>query len=186
MAILRVMMIETRNRTENRAEKNEKIREKVLSYLNKTEGTVFIYASFGSEVETLGVIETLLEAGRAVAVPKVFAGKNIAFFRIGSLDELSPGYFGIPEPDAEEGDAEAVPAPGDVMIVPGVAFDEDGNRYGYGAGMYDRYLQVHPVRKVALAFEDQLTEGLEIDDEDVPMDVLITEEKVREWPERWS
>jgi len=194
MGLLRKIMIETRNRVDRREEREKRIEEKLFDFLPDSVERVFIYASTGSEVSTKAVIERLLREGKHVCCPKVME-RDIAFFEIGSVDDLRPGYQGIPEPvvpmEPEDDIADierkfaAWPSEdgNDLIIVPGVTFDEEGNRMGYGAGMYDRYLMAHEMFKVALAFECQVYYQPfdEVDEFDVPMDMLITEEKVRDW-----
>lgn len=102
------------------------------------------YVSYGSEISTRDILTEALKAGKKVYVPKVLGDgePDMAFFRIGALEELTSGYKGIPEPP---GDTERYAyAPGraeqTLMLMPGVAFDPFRNRLGYGKGFYDRYL----------------------------------------------
>ena len=196
MGILRKIMIENRNRIDRKEEREAVIEERLFELIGDSTDRVFIYASTGSEVGTKHIIERLLEQGRHVFCPKVLWNRDIAFFEIHSYGELKPGYYDIPEPVIEEEgvemedilrmkEVEPDPEGNDLVVVPGVTFDEQGNRMGYGAGMYDRYLMAHPMFKVALAFEAQVYyPGLDESDEfDVPMDMLITEEKVRNFTE---
>lgn len=102
------------------------------------------FVSFGSEVDTIGILESALSLGQAVYVPKVL-GQEMEFFRITGLHELKRSRFGIPEPDEKAaplltGEKLAESAAYARMLVPGVAFDLQGNRIGYGKGFYDKYL----------------------------------------------
>jgi len=192
MGLIRKIMIETRNRITDRPLRDEKIAEKLFEFLPESTERVFIYASYGSEVGTEKIIERLFREGKRVFCPKV-VDRDIMFFEIRSYSELEQGYQGIPEPvvPSTETHLEEVmrlevrpdPDGSDIIFVPGVTFDEEGNRMGYGAGMYDRYLLKYPMFKVALAYEAQMSyQPLDDQDEfDVPMDMLITEEKVRDW-----
>ena len=194
MSILRKIMIETRNRMKNRGDKNKLIEEKLFSFLSPNLKNCFVFASSGSEVETRRIMERLLNEGVHVYCPKVLGRSYMEFFEIHSLDDLQDGSerpYKIQEPVLPEGmtpeEAASILAAypedreEDVMLVPGVAFDETGGRVGYGSGYYDRYLSGHPCYKVALCFECQVTDHLTLKETDVRMDALVTEEKIRVW-----
>ncbi len=192
MGLIRKLMLEARNRLEGREEKDEAIYERFFTELSDEVKTVFIYAGFGSEVSTTKIRETLLSRGITVCCPKV-VDKDIYFFPIGKISDLEPGYFNIPEPvigedgrDIQEVIAEKAMEPSDtpdcLMVIPGSVFDEHGGRYGYGAGMYDRYLISHPCRKLALAYEIQVRpKPLSLKPTDVRVDALLTEERFLEF-----
>ena len=191
MGLIRKLMIEARNRLDNKEERWEAINKSFFEYLPDTVKQVFIFGSYNSEVSTDALITELLRRNITVACPKVVA-RDIHFFTISALSDMKPGYHQIPEPDVqEEGrDIEEIFAEKEVfpaddasclMVVPGVVFDEEGGRMGYGAGMYDRYLSVHPCRKLGLAYEIQVRDKLSLKDTDVRIDALITEKKIRQW-----
>ncbi|HSB34571.1 MAG TPA: 5-formyltetrahydrofolate cyclo-ligase, partial [Nitrospirota bacterium] len=112
-----------------------------------------------------------------VVLPKV-KGKQLALFEIKNFDkDVSPGTWGIPEP------VESHPVPLtdiDLIITPGAAFDEDGNRLGYGAGFYDRILSSFPRTTVALAFEEQIVPQVPTNPHDVPVKKIVTEKRIIE------
>ena len=139
---------------------------------------VLAYVSYNNEVDTRSVIASALEAGKRVAVPHVSARKkSMAFFEIGSLDDLVEGYKGILEPRAEL----KVPLGtkdlcGSVCLVPGLVFDAQGYRVGYGGGYYDRFLPFYPGDKVALARASQMSSNpLPAEPTDVPVDFIVTD-----------
>ena len=142
---------------------------------------VCAYVSFREEVETGGLIDSLLADGRRVAVPVHLHGapRPLVFAEIGSRAELVPSHFGIPQPP--EATARFVPT-GDVslFLVPGLGFDARGGRLGYGLGFYDRaFASAAPgALKVGLAFEAQLLERVPTGPHDVPMDFVVTEDRV--------
>lgn len=142
---------------------------------------VLAYVSFSSEVDTHFLIQHALKNGKKVAVPKVFPDSEMKFFYIDSLDELKPGAYGILEP---ENSREMIYDNNKnyVILLPGVAFDEDKNRLGYGGGYYDRFLEKHPqIFKIMLAYELEKTEEkLPADSFDVKSDIIITELKTYE------
>lgn len=134
-------------------------------------GSVFVYVSAGSEVVTHGLINTLLDQGKQVAVPRVMqeAGEMRAVM-IRSLSDLAPGRFGILEPTTQaffEGSP-------DLGVAPGLAFTRGGLRLGQGGGYYDRYLAQHPATyKVGVCFNEQVIDNLPTDEHDVGMDEVI-------------
>ena len=191
MSILRHVKIEERNRLEGREEKNAAIYERFFKTFPEP-GRVFIYVDFRAEVETRKIIRTLLERGIPVAAPKMF-GLDLAFFRIDSLENLRPNSVGILEPDVPDKlniqdplDPRLpeygfmVPSePGDLMILPGVAFDTVGMRMGYGLGCYDRYLKEHPCLTCAFSFEIQIqNKPMVRKASDIPYNMLISEKRL--------
>ena len=139
---------------------------------------VYAYADYNKEVSTRGIIEEAWKAGKRVAVPKVTGAHEMKYYYITSFDQLSPGYFQIPEPE-EGAEAQEENA---FLIVPGVAFDKNRHRAGYGQGFYDRYLSMHPKHKTAaIAFEFQIVEEIPAEATDIFPDKVVTEKRVIEW-----
>lgn len=139
---------------------------------------VLAYVSYSNEVDTRRVIEAALEAGKRVAVPRVSAGKkSMAFFEIGSLDDLAEGYKGILEPrEGLNGPLGTKDLCGSVCLVPGLVFDAQGHRIGYGGGYYDRFLQFYPGDKIALARASQMSSNpLPAEPCDVPVDFIVSD-----------
>jgi len=137
--------------------------------------TLYCYVSYNQEVMTKPLISCALAKGKKVAVPKVI-GKEMEFIYLNSLDELASGYQGIEEPTGTTVAKEDRV----LMILPGLAFDEKGNRVGYGGGFYDRYLdqnQTNNYIKVAVGFDFQVMEHLEMEECDEPVDIILTEER---------
>lgn len=133
---------------------------------------VFVYASVGSEVDTWQLIQALQERNCKVCLPKV-CGKgcmDAVLYRSGA--QLLSDRFGIPVP----ADGAVVSPEGiDIVFVPGLAFDDSGNRIGYGGGYYDRFLARCPARRIALAFSRQIIAEIAPAEWDRPMDAIITE-----------
>jgi len=139
------------------------------------------YVNFREEVETSELIAALLHEGRRVAVPVHLHGPSqpLIFAEIHALAELVPNHFGIPQPPREAArflPTAAIP----LFLVPGLAFDAAGRRLGYGLGFYDRaFADAAPgALKVGLAFEVQILESVPADPHDVPMDFVVTEDRV--------
>lgn len=138
---------------------------------------VLVYASYGSEVNTTGIIAYAFLLKKKVYCPRVLGDGEMEFYEIHSLDDLKPGYKGIPEPTVENTNP-FVQIEGEkaIVLMPGVCFDEAGHRIGYGKGFYDNYLSKKDAMiKMALAYENQITEGIPSDDRDVSYDFLVTE-----------
>lgn len=163
---------------------DKKIREKLYTSKRfKMAKTVFVYASYKSEVDTGELIRDVLKMGKKVAVPKVL-GQEMQFYEISSWEELFPGYQGILEPQSS-GKEPVYPADSDMMLVPGAVFDRRGGRIGYGGGYYDRYLDRivekygHKPFLLALGYQVQLYHGmLPLEKHDRKMDCILTEKSV--------
>jgi len=142
--------------------------------------TVCTYVGVRSEVATLPLLARALAEGKRVAVPAC-AGEVLELVLIESERELAAARFGLLEPPLElraraerRCPVEAV----ELFVVPGVAFDREGGRVGYGRGFYDRLLAgARPgVLRVGLAFEAQLAgQRLPAEAHDVPLDLVLTE-----------
>lgn len=137
--------------------------------------TIMFFASFRSEVETVPMIRRALAEGKRVVLPKV-KGRDLALFEIRDFDrDVSAGAWGILEPHENEPAAlDAV----DLMVLPGLAFDERGNRLGYGAGFYDKLLVSFTKTTVALAFEAQIVPEVPAARHDVPVKKIVTEKRI--------
>lgn len=141
---------------------------------------IFCFASFRSEVSTFPLIEESLRLGKRVILPSVdSAKKELRLFEIEGLNELSPGYMGIPEPHAS-GERERDINDADLIVMPGAAFDPKGNRLGYGAGYYDKLLSglKKKIPLLALAYEEQIVDTLPAEPHDVRVDVIVTDRRV--------
>lgn len=144
--------------------------ERAIRAFGKYE-SFFVYLSFGTEAGTEELIKLLLEAGKRVCVPKV---DGAVMRSVPYSDKLIPGAFGILEPEGgEETTCE-------VAVTPLLAADGEGYRLGYGGGYYDRYFAAHPeILRVGLSYEGQFTQDLPHERTDIPLDALVTEERVR-------
>lgn len=164
---------------EQRHQKSTDITSHVLQLeAFKQATTILLYMSFRSEVETKDLIAKCLSMGKIVALPLVNDKKtDLILVKVLSLTEdLSLSSYGILEPINRSDrviDISAI----DLVLAPGVAFDLQGNRMGYGAGYYDRLLSSKPphLKVWALAFDVQIVPSIPHDDHDQPMDGIITE-----------
>ena len=138
-------------------------------------GTLFIYASVGREVDTKGIIESAVEDGKRVCLPRTGSGGEMDFADISA--GLHVARYGIPEPDGSLPALE--PGREDVIIVPAVCCDRSGARLGQGGGYYDRYLARYPdAVTVCLCRERLLSEKVPVEWNDVRPGYVITEERI--------
>ena len=139
---------------------------------------ILAYSDFQNEVITDDIIEYLLEKKREVYLPKCnIENKTFCAVRISGKDKFKQNIYGILEPeiDLENFDDKII----DCAIVPGIAFDTTGNRIGFGCGYYDKFLVNNPdVYKIGLCYEFQITDKIENDEFDIPMDIIITEKRI--------
>lgn len=136
----------------------------------RTAKTLYAYLPYNQEVRTEELILQALEEGKKVAVPKVY-GDEMRFIYITDLEDIEEGYAGIPEPVTDGPVAEDKTA---LVLMPGVAFTEEGGRIGYGGGFYDRFLAAEPEHPtVALCYDFQMVETLPTEEFDVPVDLVI-------------
>jgi 5-formyltetrahydrofolate cyclo-ligase len=141
--------------------------------------TVLFYASKPDEVQTFAMMQKALDMDKRVVLPiTVVEGKNLVLSEIRNVKGLMRGAFSVPEPaDYVPVQPEAV----ELVIVPGVAFDEKGDRIGHGMGYYDKLLKTMPqARFVALAFEFQMIPDVPEEAHDVRVHKIVTEERVIE------
>ncbi len=140
--------------------------------------TVLTYMSFGSEVDTEALILRALKDGKKVALPvSEYDSLQLSFYEISSLSELAAGYKGIleppPCPDNLVRDFENA-----ICIVPGLAFDKNGYRLGYGKGFYDRFLPSFTGTSVGIAFDECITDSVPIDSYDCKLDILVSDSDI--------
>lgn len=162
---------------DERAAKSQMIAEAADALLARTAApgdVVALYAAKGSEVETAAIDAAARARGLVVAYPRVIADGTPLAFLAARTDELVPAGLGLrePPPDAPRVELGAI----GVFFVPGVAFDRAGGRVGWGRGHYDATLAAAPTaRRVGLAFELQLVDGVPSEAHDMPMHVILTE-----------
>jgi 5-formyltetrahydrofolate cyclo-ligase len=139
-----------------------------------------LYSAVRNEVSTSHVARAAKIAGKQIAYPRV-AGGEIEFVTVSGSDDLAPGAYGVSEP---RGSAVVPTTELDLVIVPGVAFDTDGHRLGYGRGYYDRALAGcrQDCMKVGFAYEFQVLVSLPRESHDQAVTMLVTEKSVLEIP----
>lgn len=132
--------------------------------------TIYGYLPYNQEVRTVAMLAQALKDGKKVAVPKVY-GDEMKFLYLDDLNAVAKGYAGIPEPIADEPVAHDETA---LVLMPGLAFDPQGHRIGYGGGFYDKFLAAEPNHPtLALCYEFQMLPKLDVEDHDIPVDTVL-------------
>ncbi|MCH7321730.1 5-formyltetrahydrofolate cyclo-ligase [Solibacillus sp. MA9] len=127
------------------------------------------------EVDTSFIIEQLWKMNKKVAVPKCAVPEHaMQFYEIDTFAQTERAYKNILEPIPEFCDP-VEKQQIDVIVVPGVVFDDGGYRIGFGGGYYDRYLQGYNGMKIALAFDEQLINKVPRESHDLPVHILVGE-----------
>ena len=132
--------------------------------------TIYGYLPYNQEVRTVPMLEQALRDGKKVAVPKCY-GDEMRFIYMDDLSQVAPGYANIPEPIADEPVADDKTA---LVLMPGMAFTQNGDRMGYGGGFYDKFLASEPEHPtVALCYDFQMVESLPTEEYDIPVDCVL-------------
>lgn len=132
--------------------------------------TIYGYLPYNQEVRTVPMLLQALADGKQVAVPKVY-GEEMRFIYITDMAQVAPGYAGIPEPIA---DSPVADDPDALVLMPGLAFDPEGHRIGYGGGFYDRFLAAEPNHPtLALCYDFQMLPRLDTEEFDIPVDCVL-------------
>lgn len=139
---------------------------------------IYCYASLKDEAGTNMIIEEALRNGKRVALPRVRGKRRMEFCFIKSPADLKPGFMGIKEPGPWCPKAPA-PFKDSVVVMPGIAFDRNGTRAGYGGGYYDTYLEGHvECIKAALAYSVQIAPEIPAAPADIKVDMIVTEKEL--------
>jgi 5-formyltetrahydrofolate cyclo-ligase len=143
-------------------------------------GRIALYAALPYELPTRHLFDVVIEKCGAALLPRTVDPLGLEFFAVERWEALRPGAFGVLEPPA---DGAAVRlGPGDVVVVPGVAFDPDGYRLGHGKGYYDRAFAAElgdSPTLVGFGYEFQIVDAVPHDERDRQMDAIVTDQKVR-------
>ncbi len=140
--------------------------------------TVFTYVSKDLEVDTYAIIRAAWANGKKVAVPKCIEDSKMDFYYIESMDDLEDGSFGVKEPVESKCKKVADLSRG-LCIVPGLSFDAEGYRLGYGKGYYDRFLSKFGGETVGLCYSNCIKWKLPHGKYDRAVDVIVTDRYIR-------
>lgn len=142
----------------------------VRSEAYKNAKSIYGYLPYNQEVRTVAMLEQALRDGKRVAVPKCY-GDEMKFIWMEDLSLVEKGYANIPEPIADGPVADDETA---LVLMPGLAFDPQGHRCGYGGGFYDKFLAAEPDHPtLALCYDFQMLPHLETEDHDIPVNYVI-------------
>ena len=142
----------------------------IQSEAYKNAKTIYGYLPYNQEGRTVRMLEKALRDGKRVAVPKCY-GDEMKFIFMEDLSKVEKGYANIPEPIADGPVADDETA---LVLMPGLAFDPQGHRIGYGGGFYDRFLSAEPDHPtLALCYGFQMVEHLQTEEFDIPVDKVL-------------
>ena len=169
---------------EEHALKSADISRNVLALLEsdfKGANIFLCFYPFGSEVTLLPLYEHLLELGKSLYFPvSDIKEHTLTFYKISHIrNDFHKGAYDIMEPNngLERFDYENSKSENVICITPGLVFDKNLNRLGYGAGFYDRFLCDKPaIVKIAPCFTNQILDNIKAMPHDIRMDVVVTED----------
>ena len=136
---------------------------------------VLCYSAVPDEVQTKGILWAIMHSGRELYLPVARRGGLMDAVRVTEDTEMKPDIYGIDTPVS--GDT-LPPGELDLALIPGIAFDRNGNRLGFGKGYFDRFLARCRCPFIGLAYELQLVDAIEARPHDVPMDRIVTEKEI--------
>lgn len=161
-------------------EKSSRIKKRIfeMDYFRDAQ-TILFYVSYGNEVYTHDMIKESIEMGKTIVVPKsITKDYSLILSRLTNWNDLEVGAYNILEPKKESIKRVDIGSI-DLTIVPGVVFDESGNRIGHGKGYYDRLLSdSRNIPSMGLAFEFQIVENIKSEQHDEKIDIIITEDRI--------
>lgn len=173
---LRKKYTKVRADVEDKEGKDKLIRENLRQLdIYKKAKSVFVFISYKSEVDTRGIIEDILADRKKLLVPLVKGSEMIAV-EVKGIDDLEPNKMGILEPKSGDEVTDV-----DLTITPGLAFDKDGYRLGYGGGYYDKFFSKVDTIRMGIGYSDQYVESLVHEDYDKALEYLLTEEGLIEF-----
>ncbi|EKQ52250.1 MULTISPECIES: 5-formyltetrahydrofolate cyclo-ligase [unclassified Clostridium] len=183
-ALRKEILIKRKNMNTTEKEKMDKMISDQLyeSRYYKEATNIFIYISYDSEIDTKSIICKALKDNKRIYIPRTeFETRIMDAVEIKSFDNLIETNYGLLEPSKK--DPHINPNELDLIVVPGVAFDRNGGRMGYGAGFYDRFFKkingdnIKKITKLALAYSLQVLDKVPMSEQDVPVDFIITEKE---------
>ncbi|MGB4439693.1 MAG: 5-formyltetrahydrofolate cyclo-ligase [Sedimentibacter sp.] len=181
---LRIKILNIRNSMEKEhvLKKSSIIIDKLVnSEVYKNSNTVFIYMDFKNEVMTSQLIMQMLKEKKRVVIPYTDTINTVIIpSELKNMEsDLALSSFGYYEPIFEK-IIPVNPEEFDLVVVPGVVFDKNLNRVGFGKGYYDRILnKIRPdAQAVAIAYEFQVLDEVPCEEHDIKMDKIITEETI--------
>jgi 5-formyltetrahydrofolate cyclo-ligase len=140
--------------------------------------TVLAYGATPEEIDPAIAVERLRSCGVTIAYPRIEAPGVLGLHVVDDESELVRGPFGLTQPTEKAPRIQAREI--DAVIVPGVAFDANGWRLGYGGGYYDRLLPVlrDDCARIGVAYDEQVLESIPAQEHDVRMHVVVTPTRI--------
>ena len=168
---LRKALLTKRNLIKDKDKKDLSIYLSVIQYIDKD---ILIYFSKKNEIDTTGIIQFAFDFGYRVYIPKV-ENQSMTFYEITSFDDVTLGKYNIMEPTSN-----ITPSDIDntICITPGIAYDKNHNRLGYGGGFYDRFLANYHGKTIGLCYDELLEDSIPTEETDIPVDMIITNKKI--------
>ena len=163
--------------------RNKKSKEIALKFLKTTDylnsKNIFIFYPFRSEIDTTIIIKKALKESKNIILPRVEGTLLNLYFINDVYTQLQEGSYRIMEP-IPSSCTRAHVSDINLAIVPGIAFDRNLNRLGYGGGFYDKIIRNLPqnIKKIALSFDIQIVPNIPVQDHDIKIDIIITESKI--------
>ena len=150
----------------------------INSNFYKNSSEIFIFVSFGSEVDTIKFINHALNEDKNIYVPKVIDKNLMIAVKLHTMKDLKEGYYGVLEP--QKIDETLNPNDLDLVILPGLAFDRCGNRLGYGGGFYDRFLDKidKSTTLLAVSYNFQILDSIPHNENDIKVEFILTDEEL--------
>jgi 5-formyltetrahydrofolate cyclo-ligase len=160
----------------SRQQKNLAIASKILAMSEvKQAHSIFCFVSFGTEVDTHALIDDFSRQNKDIAIPRIIESEHMLSVKFHSWAELTVGQLGIPTPPAESLPIDKF----DITLTPGLGFSETGQRLGFGRGYYDLWFKNHDSGlKIALCYETQIQKELPSNENDVAVDINVSEERI--------
>ena len=155
------------------SEKSFAITNKVMEVIGDAKN-ICVYKSAFREVNTDLLVELLRKVGKNIIFP-VSNQETKTITLCEDTNDFVAGAYGILEPSVKK---VVLPQSVDTFIVPGIAFDREKNRLGFGAGYYDRMLFGLSAQKIGICYDFQVAESIDTTPYDIKMDMVITDKRI--------
>ncbi|NNK10896.1 MAG: 5-formyltetrahydrofolate cyclo-ligase [Flavobacteriaceae bacterium] len=138
---------------------------------------IFLHSTLKKEIDTGPIITLLRGKDKEIIIPKIAPQNQLQHYLLTDSTTLKPNNWGIPEP---QHGIQVSPSDIEVVFVPLLAFDTEGNRVGYGGGYYDKFLSEcnENTKKIGLSLFDPVDTISDSTPHDIPLDYCVTPEKV--------
>lgn len=169
--LVRKEMLQIRKNIIGKKKKSTIIVDKILNLdIYKESHVIALYNSMTNEVDTSLLIENALQ-NKVVLLPRII-NNEMKFIVINKNTKYKNNKLGFKEPIGKIYNDKI-----DLIIIPGIAFDRNLNRLGFGKGYYDKYLFNKDIYKVGICFDEQVLVSLPVDSHDIKMNLVITEKE---------